>query len=152
MTDTHCRIALLRFTSFAGKHDQPLFVCFQPFDVNPLSLLAQVSPSVIYDNTDSFRLLPTNTSGLELCQRETPTLAYPSVVAYGLRTDGRPEECQRADTKGSSFGLTSFTPPKLATRLVEPGANSPLPILTKMVGVQDCVCDRSEQVHYIIKE
>lgn len=135
----HSRVSLLGFLCVTGENNQSLLVRLQSFNIHEFSLLAQISPSVVHDDTHTPRFLSTNTSLLELCKsKSTPLTDFP-VVPYGLRTDGRAEESERTDAEGSSFGLACVATTKFASWLVKPGTDAALPVLAEMICVEDVV-------------
>lgn len=93
---------------------------------------------MVDNNADTTRLLLANTSLLELSQGEATALADLPVVAHGLRANGRTEEGEGADAELGSLSLAGLAATKLAAGLVEPGADTALPVLAEVVGVKDC--------------
>lgn len=88
-----------------------------------------------YANTTS--LLLSNTRLLELSESEATALAEFSVVADGLATDGGSQESEWANTERGGLSLAGIATAELAAGLIEPSANSALPVLAEMVGVKD---------------
>lgn len=93
---------------------------------------------MVDDDADTTRLLLADASLLELGQGEATALTDFPVVADGLRTDGGAEEGEGADAELSSLGLARVTAAELAAGLVEPGADTALPVLAEVVLVEDC--------------
>jgi hypothetical protein len=89
---------------------------------------------VINRDTNTSRLLSSYTSILQLGKRESPSFTNFPVVSDGLSTNGRPKEGKRADTEGGSFCLAGSSATELAPWLVEPGADSALPVFAEVVG------------------
>jgi hypothetical protein len=118
----------------------------QPLNINLLPLLAQISPSVVNDNTDSPGLLPSDASLLEFSKRETTTLAYFSVVANCLRSNCGTKESEGSDTQRGGFGFACFTSAELPPWLIKPGANPALPVLPEVVVVEDCMRELISQL------
>jgi hypothetical protein len=135
---THRRITLLGLSSLAREHNQAGLVSLQSFHVDQLALLAQVSPPVIYNHTDTSSLLPPDPSLLELGERESTALTDLAVVADGLCAHGRTKKGEWADTEGGCLGFACCASAELASWLVKPGAHAALPILSEMVAVKDC--------------
>jgi hypothetical protein len=106
-TTTNSRVTLLGLLSIPREDNQLGLVGFQPFDIQFFALLAQVPPSVVNDNTNAACLFPVDTNLLQLSKGEATTFSDLAVVADSLGTDGRTEESEWADTKGSSLGLAS---------------------------------------------
>ena len=96
---------------------------------------------MVDDDADTTRLLLSNTSLLELAQGEATALTDFPVVAHSLGADGGAEEGQRADAELRGFRLAGLAAAELAPGLVEPGADSALPVLAEVVGVEDCGSD-----------
>lgn len=90
--NTHRGIALLGLASLPGENDQTSLVGPQPFNIDLLALLAQISPSVVNYDTNTSSLLSSNSSLLELSECESTALTDFPVVTDGLGTDGRAEE------------------------------------------------------------
>lgn len=93
---------------------------------------------MVNNDADATSFLLTNACLLEFSKREPSALANLPVVAYSLGTDSGAEEGERTDTKLGGFGLTSLTTAELAAGLVEPGADTALPVLAKVVLMEDC--------------
>ena len=93
---------------------------------------------MVDDNADTTRLLLADTSLLELSQGEATALADFPVVADGLCADGGAEEGEGANAELGGLRLTGLATAKLAAGLVEPGADTALPVLPEVVGVEDC--------------
>lgn len=136
---THSGVALLGLLGVAGEDDQPRLVRLETLNVERLALLAQVSPPVVDDDADTTRLLLADTSLLELGEGEATALTDFPVVADGLRTDGGAEESEGTNAELSSLLLARVAAAELAARLVEPGADTALPVLAEVVGVEDCM-------------
>ena len=83
------RVSLLGFLCVAREDNQTLLVRLQSFNIHKFTLLAQISPSVVHDDTYTPGFLPTDPSLLELGKgKSTPLTDFP-IVSYCLRTDGR---------------------------------------------------------------
>ena len=136
---TYCRITLLGLLRVAGEDDEFRLVCLEALHVQLLTLLAQIPPAVVDNNADTTRLLPSDTCLLKLGKGESTALTDLRVVADSLCTDGWAEELEGTDTEGSSLGLAGLTATKFASRLVEPGADTALPVLAEVVCVEDVV-------------
>ena len=136
--NTYGRVALLGLLRVAGEDNETRLVRLQTLNVDGLALLRQVSPPVVDDNADTTRLLLADTSLLELSQGEATALTDLPVVADGLRADSGAEEGEGADTELGSLLLAGLAAAKLAAGLVEPGADTALPVLAEVVGVKDC--------------
>ena len=93
---------------------------------------------MVDDNADTTRLLLSNAGLLKLAEGEATALADFPVVAHGLGMDGGAEEGDGADAELGSLGLAGLAAAKLATGLIEPGADTALPVLAEVVGVKDC--------------
>ena len=93
---------------------------------------------MVDDDAEPTCLLLANAGLLELAEGEATTLANFPIVAYSLGANCRAEKGEGADTKRSSLGLTGLAAAKLAAGLVEPGADTALPVLAEVVGVKDC--------------
>ena len=93
---------------------------------------------MVNNDTDTPRLLPSNAGLLELQEGESTTLTDFAVVANGLATDSGAEEVEGAHAEGGSLGLAGVASAELASGLVEPGADTALPVLPEVVGVEDC--------------
>ena len=93
---------------------------------------------MVDDNADTTRLLLADTSLLELSQGEATALTDLPVVTDGLRTDSGAEEGEGANAELGGLRLTGLATTKLAAGLVEPGADTALPVLPEVVGVEDC--------------
>ena len=89
---------------------------------------------MIHDDTYTLGLLPVDSCGFEFGEGESPTFAQFPVITHGLATNGRSQTCKGTQTKGSGLGFTRSATPELAAGLVEPGADSPLPVLAEVVG------------------
>ena len=135
---THSGVTLLGLLSVAGEDNQAGLVGLETLHVHRLALLAQVPPPVVDDDADTTRLLLADTSLLELSQGEATALTDLPVVADGLRANGGAEEGEGADTELGSLLLAGLAAAKLAAGLVEPGADTALPVLPEVVGVEDC--------------
>ena len=92
---------------------------------------------MVHNDTNTTGLLLANTSLLELSEGETTALADFPVVSDGLATDGGAEELKGTDAKLGSLGLTGVAAAELAAGLVEPGADTALPVLAEVVAVED---------------
>jgi len=137
LENTYRRISLLGLASLAGENDKAGLVSLQSLDVDLLALLAQISPPVINNNSNTTGLFPSNSSLLEFSMSESTALANFAVVADGLGTDGWAEESEGTNAKGSGLSLARCASAELASRLVEPGADPALPVLPEVVGVED---------------
>lgn len=135
--ETYSGVALLGLAGLAGEDDEARLVLPQPLDVDLLALLAQVRPPVVDHDTNALGLLPSNSGLLQFGEGESTALTNFAVVADGLGADGGAEERKGADTKGSGLGLASIATAELAAGLVEPGADTALPVLAEMVLVED---------------
>ena len=93
---------------------------------------------MVDDNADTTRLLLADTSLLELSQGEATALTDLPVVTDGLRANGGAEEGEGADTELGGLRLAGLTAAELAAGLVEPSADTALPVLAEVVGVEDC--------------
>lgn len=93
---------------------------------------------MIDNDTDSPGLLPADSGLLELGKCESTALTDFAVVADGLRADSGTEERLGADAEGGGLGFAGIAAAELAPRLVEPGADTALPVLAEMVRVEDC--------------
>ena len=134
---THGRVALLGLLRVTGEDDEACLVRLETLHVDRLALLAQVPPPVVDDDADTTRLLLANTSLLELSQREAPALTNFPVVAHSLRTHGGAEKGERANTELGGLRLAGLTTAELAAGLVEPGADTALPVLAEVVRVEN---------------
>ena len=134
---THGGVTLLGLLSVAGEDNQSCLVGLKTLNVQSLALLAQVSPPVVNNDTNTTSLLLANTSLLQLGEGEATALTDFPVVSDSLGTDGGAEESKGTDTKLSSLGLAGCATTELAAGLVEPGANTELPILAEVVLVED---------------
>lgn len=135
---THRRVTLLGLLRVAGEDNETSLVGLETLHVHHLTLLAQVPPPMVDDDADTTRLLLANTSLLELSQSEAAALADFPVVAHGLPTDCGAEEREGANTEFGGLRLASLAATELAAGLVEPGADTALPVLAEVVGVEDC--------------
>jgi hypothetical protein len=122
--DTNRRIALLGLLGVAGEDNEARLVRFETLNVESLALLAQVSPSVVDNDTNTTSRLAADTSFLQLSQSETTALPDLAVVANSLSTNSRAEELEGAHTEGSGLNLAGLTTAELASGLVEPGAHT----------------------------
>lgn len=93
---------------------------------------------MVDNNADAARLFLSNAGFLELTEGEATTLADFPVVTDSLGTDGGAEEGEGTDAELSGLNLAGLATAKLAAGLVEPGADTALPVLAEMVGVKDC--------------
>ena len=134
---THSGVALLGLLGVAGEDNEARLVRLETLDVDRLALLAQVSPPVVDDDADTTRLLLSNAGLLQFAEGEATALADFPVVAHSLGADGGAEEGEGADTKRSGLGLAGLAAAKFAAWLVEPSADTALPVLTEVVGVKD---------------
>lgn len=135
--NTYNRVTLLGLGCLSGKDDQLVLVGFQPFDIESLALLAQVSPPVINDDTNTTSLFAVYACLFELSESESASFTELAVVADSLATDSRAEKCEGADAELGGFGLAGCASTKLASRLIEPGAHAALPILMEVVTVKN---------------
>jgi len=133
------RVTLLGFGCLSGKDDQLVLVGFQPLDVESLALLAQVSPPVVNNDTDTTRLFAVDTRLLKLGESESATFTELAVVANSLAADGGAEKCEGADAELSGLDFAGCASAKLACGLIEPGAHAALPILVEVVIVKNVV-------------
>ena len=92
---------------------------------------------MVDDDANTTGSLAADTSLLELAEREATAFTELAVVADGLATDGGAEESKGTDTKLSSLGLAGCATTELAAGLVEPGADSALPVLAEVVRMED---------------
>ena len=92
---------------------------------------------MVDDDANTTGSLAADTSLLELAEREATAFTELAVVAYGLGADSGTKGGKRAHTKSGGFGLARLATAELATGLVEPGADTELPILTEVVLVED---------------
>ena len=92
---------------------------------------------MVNNDTNRASLLATNTSLLQLSEGETTAFPDLAVVADRLRADGGAEEGQGTDAELRSLGLAGLTAAELAAGLVEPGADTALPVLAEVVAVED---------------
>lgn len=134
---THSGVALLGLLGVTGKDNETGLVGLEALNVESLALLAQVSPPVVHNDTNTTSDPARYTSLLELGESETTALTELAVVADSLSTDGGTEEFKRAGTKGSSLGLAGLAAAEFAAGLVEPGAHAQLPVLAEVVVVED---------------
>jgi hypothetical protein len=135
--ETYGRVALLGLASLAGEDDKAGLVLLQPLNIDLLALLAQVRPPVVDDNSNALGLLPADTGLLQLGEGESTALTNFAVVAHGLGADGGAEEGEGANAEGSGLGLAGLATAELAAWLVEPGADTALPVLAEVVLVED---------------
>ena len=103
---------------------------------------------MVDDDADATRLLLADAGLLEFGEREAAALADFPVVAHRLRADGGAEEGQRADAELRGFRLAGLAAAELAPGLVEPGADSALPVLAEVVGVEDCGSDHGARMSF----
>lgn len=141
-------VALLGLASLPGEDNKLGLVDLQPLNVDLLSLLARVPPSVVNNDSDTPGLLLSDTSLLKLSERESATFAEFSVVAHSLATDCRAKQRQWSDAEGSSLSFAGIASAELASWLVEPGAYATLPIFTEMVSGEDCRISLSSTVEH----
>ena len=134
---TYRRVTLLGLLSVAGEDNEAGLVGLQTLNVKSLALLAQVSPSVVNNDTNSAGLLATDSSLLQLSKSETAAFPDLAVVTNGLSTDSGAEEVKRADTKASGLLLAGLATANLAAGLVKPCTNTDLPVLAEVVLVED---------------
>jgi len=132
-------ITLLGLRCLPGEDDQLGLVGSQPLNIKGLSLLAQVSPPMIDDDTNTACLLAVNSCLLKLSQCETTALAEFAVVAHGLATDGGAEKCKWADAELGGLLFACCASAKFASGLVEPSAYPALPVLSEVVAVKRSV-------------
>ena len=92
---------------------------------------------MVDDDADGAGLLLAHAGLLELGEGEAAALADFPVVAHGLRADGGAEEGEGADAERGGLGLAGLAAAELAAGLVEPGADTALPVLAEVVGVKD---------------
>ena len=144
--ETHGGDALLGIPSLAGEDDKAGLVLPQPLDVDLLALLAQVCPPVVDDNPNALGLLPADTGLLQLGEGESTALTNFAVVADGLGADGGAEEGEGANAEGCGLGLAGLATTELAAWLVEPGADTALPVLAEVVLVEDWLDVRWEDI------
>ena len=93
---------------------------------------------MVNNNSNTTSLLPSDTSLLELGESESTTLTDLAVVADGLATDGGTKEREGADTESGGLGLAGIASAQFTPWLVEPSANTALPVLAEVVSVEDC--------------
>lgn len=92
---------------------------------------------MVHNDTNTASLFPSDTSLLEFGKCESATLPDLAVVANSLRTNSRSEKGSGADAKGGGLSFACCASAKLASWLVEPSANSALPVLSEMITVED---------------
>ena len=92
---------------------------------------------MVDDDADTAGLLLANAGLLELGEGEAAALADLAVVADRLRADGGAEKSQGTDAELRSLGLAGLAAAELAAGLVEPGADTALPVLAEVVAVED---------------
>ena len=131
-------ITLFGLASLTREDNLPLLVGNETLHIDRLALLAQVSPPVVDDDADTTRLLLSNAGLLQFAEGEATALADFPVVANGLCADGGAEEGEGANAELGGLRLTGLATAKLAAGLVEPGADTALPVLPEVVGVEDC--------------
>lgn len=124
---------MLWLLGLTREHNQSLLVGLQALHIKSLALLAEVPPSVIHNDTNTLRLLPPNTSLLELSQSETTSLADLPVVLDSLATHSGTKKGEGANAECGDFSFPCLTTAELATGLVEPGADTDLPVLAEMI-------------------
>ena len=134
---THGRVTLLGLLRVAGEDNQSCLVGLKTLNVQSLALLAQVSPPVVNNDTNTTSLLLANTSLLQLGEGEATALTELAVVAHGLAADSRAEDIKGANAKGSGLLFARNAAALLAPRLVKPGLDAALPVLAEMVVVED---------------
>ena len=135
--NTYNRVTLLGLGCLSGKDDQLGFVSLQPLDVESLALLAQVSPPVVNNDTDTTCLFAVDTCLLKLSESESAAFTELAIVANSLATDSGAEMCEGADAELGGLGFAGRAPAKLASGLIEPGAHAALPILMEVVTVEN---------------
>ena len=94
---------------------------------------------MVNNDSDTTSFLLANSGFLEFSEGESTALTDLGVVADGLGTDGRAEGLEWADSESGSLGLASVTASEFTSWLVEPGADTPLPVLAEVVVVKDVV-------------
>jgi len=134
-----CRVAFFGLLGVAREYNQTVLVRLQPFDIQLLALLAQVSPPVVDRDAKRACLLTAHTRRLELAQSESTALTDLEVVPDGRRTDGWTEEVQRAHAELGGLDLAILAAAKFTPGLVEPCADAALPVLSEVVSVEDVV-------------
>lgn len=134
---TYRGVTLLGFLGIAREDNQAGLVLLETLNIKSLAFLAQVSPSVINNDTDRASLLATNTSLLQFGKSETAAFPELAVVTNGLPTDSGAKEGERADTETSGLLLAGLAATELTTGLVEPCADTELPVLTEVVLVEN---------------
>lgn len=92
---------------------------------------------MIHNDTNTARLFPSDTSLLEFGECESAALPDLAVVPNSLGTNSRSEKGGGADAKGGGLSFACCASTKLASWLVEPSANSALPVLSEMITVED---------------
>ena len=92
---------------------------------------------MVNNNANRASLLATNTSLLQLSEGETTAFPDLAVVTNGLSTDSGAEEVEGTDTKASGLLLAGLATAELTTGLVEPCADTDLPVLAEVVLVED---------------
>merc|ERR1719428_2262690 len=125
-------VSLLRL-ALAGKDHELALVELQARNVLLKTLRAAVLAAVIHRDTDGARELLRNARLLELIQGEALAQAHLGVVALRRAADGRAQVAggrARGDRRG--LLLTVRAAALLATSLVEPGPDIPLPPLLVM--------------------
>lgn len=135
--NTYNRVTLLGLGCLSGEDDQLGLVSPQPLDVESLALLAQVSPPVVNDDTNTTCLFAVDTCLLQFSQSESATLTELAVVTNSLATDSRAEMCEGANTELGSLDFAGCASAKLASGLIEPGAHAALPILVEVITVKN---------------
>lgn len=120
----------------AGEDYEFGLVGFETLNIQLLALFTQVAATMVDADSNGAGLLATNSSILELREREATALAELAIVTNSLGTDGGAKGVQRADTESGSLGLAGCASARLATRLVEPSADTTLPVFPEVVVVK----------------
>lgn len=135
------RITLLGFPSLLGVNDQSLLVRLESLHIHSLTLLAQIPPAMVDDDTESTSGFTGDTGFFEFGEGESAALSDFRVVAEGLASDCGAEGLEGTDAEGGCFCDTGCATAEFTAWLVEPGANSALPVLAEVVTVEDCSQD-----------
>lgn len=119
--------------------DETLTVSLDPLYIDLETFLGSVLPPVVDWDSDRPGLLLSDTSSLELLERETSSGSDLGVVLDGGASYSWSERLKRSKSQDSSLLGSVVTTTRLGSGLVEPNLDSSLPVLAEMIVVENVV-------------
>ena len=125
---------MLRLSTLTREEDETSFVLLEALHVTVQRFGAFIGSSMVNADTDASSKVLVDTSFFQLLKSESSSISKFSIILLRRTTNNRSKRTSgRTREDLSGFGLSLIRSRLLLRRLVEPSADSPLPLLVEVL-------------------